>query len=333
MRDQDLVSIVAALQDEVRAMRLEQAARSAVPAGLVVPWQTKWLPSGGWDWADGTAVTRAAYPEMFANLVPLLGTVTVTLASPGVFTLAGHGLAVGDAVYLTTTGALPTGLSANTLYYVMTVPTSSTFTLGTSRSSTAVTSAVNTSGSQSGVHSIRACPWGLGNGTTTFNKPDYRGVAPTGLDSFGSGTDRGKFASYLNAVGLVVGAETHLLTGAESGTSAHGHADNFTVGKGTLSVSSTGGTHTHPIGQSGTNNIYEGQGYPDGGSFTGSASKQEPGSGTSKTSGNNSSMTFTYTVGGAPSISGSVSNSSAADASSAHNNMQPSVFVPWIVKT
>ena len=45
-----------------------------------------------------------------------VGTFTVTLASPGVFTLTGHGLNTGDDIYLTTTSALPTGLTANTIY-------------------------------------------------------------------------------------------------------------------------------------------------------------------------------------------------------------------------
>jgi hypothetical protein len=43
-------------------------------------------------------------------------TTTVTIASPGVFTVNNHGLNVGDPVIFSTTGALPTGLSVNTIY-------------------------------------------------------------------------------------------------------------------------------------------------------------------------------------------------------------------------
>lgn len=77
-------------------------------------------------------------------------TFTVTIASPGVFTSTAHGYAVGSVVYLTTTGALPTGLTAGTAYYVVSVPSADTFRV----SATSGGTAINTSGSQSGVHSV-----------------------------------------------------------------------------------------------------------------------------------------------------------------------------------
>jgi microcystin-dependent protein len=133
----------------------------------------------------GQAVSRTTYADLFAKIVPDLGAVTVTIASPGVFTLASHGLVVGDRVYFTTTGALPTGLSANTIYYVVSVPTSSTFTVSASEGG----SAVNTSGSQSGTHHVWHCPYGLGDGSTTFNLPDFGGRAPVGASGSGGHTD------------------------------------------------------------------------------------------------------------------------------------------------
>ena len=39
--------------------------------------------------------------------------VMVTIASPGVFTYTAHGFAANQIVFLTTTGALPTGLNEN----------------------------------------------------------------------------------------------------------------------------------------------------------------------------------------------------------------------------
>lgn len=76
-------------------------------------------------------------------------TVTVTIASPGVFTGAGHGLVAGNAVTLTTSGALPTGLAVGTTYYVLSTGlTTDEFQVST----TPTGSAVNTSGSQSGTH-------------------------------------------------------------------------------------------------------------------------------------------------------------------------------------
>lgn len=75
-------------------------------------------------------------------------TFTVTLASPGVFTKVAHGLAVDQPISLETTGSLYTGLAADTQYYIKTVPTADTFTIA----ATVGGAAINTSGSQSGVH-------------------------------------------------------------------------------------------------------------------------------------------------------------------------------------
>lgn len=74
---------------------------------------------------------------------------TITIASPGVFTWNGHGLAANDLIILSTDGALPTGLAAGN-YYVKTVLTVNTFTV----SSTPGGAVINTSGTQSGNHQI-----------------------------------------------------------------------------------------------------------------------------------------------------------------------------------
>ncbi|OXE37453.1 MAG: hypothetical protein CGW95_01505 [Phenylobacterium zucineum] len=76
-------------------------------------------------------------------------TVTMTIANPCVVTWTSHGQANGQRVVLRTTGALPTGLSANTVYYVVNA-TANTFQLAT----TAGGAAIATSGTQSGTHTI-----------------------------------------------------------------------------------------------------------------------------------------------------------------------------------
>lgn len=80
-----------------------------------------------------------------------VGTFTVTIASPGVFTLNSHGLVAGDIVKFTTTGALPTGLVVGTKYYVISAGLSSN---AFEVSATLAGSAVNTTGSQSGTHTL-----------------------------------------------------------------------------------------------------------------------------------------------------------------------------------
>jgi hypothetical protein len=75
-------------------------------------------------------------------------TFTVTIASPGVLSTSLN-LANGTALTLTTTGALPTGLLVGTVYYVVGVSGTS-FSLAATYGG----SAINTSGTQSGVHSF-----------------------------------------------------------------------------------------------------------------------------------------------------------------------------------
>jgi hypothetical protein len=87
-------------------------------------------------------------------------TATITVASPGVVTWAGNPLEVGDKVVLTTTGALPTGLTAGTEYYVKAKPDADTFTLAATPDGTVI----NTSSTQSGTHTATTIP----NGTEKY---------------------------------------------------------------------------------------------------------------------------------------------------------------------
>lgn len=79
---------------------------------------------------------------------------TITIAAPGIVTWTAHGLSVGDKVKFSTTGALPTGLTAGTEYFVKTVPTADSFQLAL----TAGGAAITTTGSQSGVHTASSVP-------------------------------------------------------------------------------------------------------------------------------------------------------------------------------
>jgi uncharacterized membrane protein required for colicin V production len=77
-------------------------------------------------------------------------TFTVTIATPGVVTATAHGFLVNDQVVLSTTGALPTGLLAGTVYFARNV-TANTFEL----SATSGGASIATSGTQSGTHTVR----------------------------------------------------------------------------------------------------------------------------------------------------------------------------------
>jgi len=117
-----------------------------------------------------TNVNISAYPELYAYLVTNSGflpqTFTITIASPGVVTKATHGFLGGEKIRLSTTGALPTGLNTSTDYYVLYVD-ANTFRL----SLTDGGAAINTSGTQSGIHTYLQTLWGFGDGSTTFGIP------------------------------------------------------------------------------------------------------------------------------------------------------------------
>lgn len=110
---------------------------------------------------DGTNMIISGYENKLQKLNPTTslwenlnvetGTVTVTIASPAVFTLTSHGLAADTKVYFSTTGALPTGITAGTTYYVIaTGLTANDFQVSDTLGGTAI----NTTGTQSGVHKV-----------------------------------------------------------------------------------------------------------------------------------------------------------------------------------
>lgn len=171
---------------------IEAGILAACPAGTMIMWPSKWEPDQ-WMVRDGSELLRATYADMFNNLTKPRN-LTVTIASPAVFSLTGHRFTEGDPVRFETTGALPTGLSTSTTYYVI----STGLTADTFRVSTSVGgAAVNTSGSQSGTHTVRYFGvLGVGNGTTTFTLPDDRGYSERAWDG-GRGVDTGRvFGSY-----------------------------------------------------------------------------------------------------------------------------------------
>ena len=76
--------------------------------------------------------------------------VTISVASPGVFTLPiSFSFPNGTAITFTTTGALPTGLSVGTIYYVVNA-SANTFEVSTTLGGSPIT----TSGAGSGIHQV-----------------------------------------------------------------------------------------------------------------------------------------------------------------------------------
>lgn len=153
---------------------------------------TQPLPSGGKVIARYKKDSDTKWTQIFSNstlnsmhhsanciedLTPGGDVVTMTIASPAVITLAAHGLIAGDTIKITTTGALPTGITAGTTYYVISAGlATNTFEI----SATSGGSAINTSGSQSGTHTMTRAK-NFNEGQEYHFRLEYSGGAvPTG---------------------------------------------------------------------------------------------------------------------------------------------------------
>lgn len=169
---------------------------TVVPVGIIVPFSGPVIPDEFLE-CDGSELSRTTYDDLFESISDDKGEFTVTIASPGVATLSGHGLVTGDCVELTTDGALPTGLSANTNYYVI-YNNANSFWLATSLANAIAGTKIDTSGSQSGTHSLRHVPFGIST-AANFLLPDGRGVSLEGAGT--QGTAAWAAAEYVGGLG------------------------------------------------------------------------------------------------------------------------------------
>lgn len=166
---------------------------------------------------------------------------------------------------------------------------------------------------------------GAGDGSTTFALPDLRGRVIAGEDDMG-GTAANRLTSsgsgvFGNVLGATGGVETVTLTAAQSGVPAHGHG-------------STGGqsqSHTH-TGTTGTENYssfgvayLQNQSSRSFSQITANPAIWASIDGYSHTHSfttNNANQDHTHTVG----------NNTAANASQAHTNTQPTIVLNYIIR-
>lgn len=151
--------------------------------------------------------------------------------------------------------------------------------------------------------------YGAGDGSTTFNVPDYRGRIGVGLDNMGA-SDAGRMISQGAArttLGGASGADTHSLTGAQTGPHAHSGVPTAVV------VPRDGwGTQGGTVGLVETGRLVVGSG----------GAEQGEGLESLRSSAFDQSLalvgnTMTVTAGGG----------------TAHNNVQPSIYVFKIIRT
>lgn len=148
--------------------------------------------------------------------------------------------------------------------------------------------------------------YGVGNGTTTFNLPNFKGRVPVGRDSSQSEFD------LLNKVG---GEKTHTLSLNEMPQHDHG------------GLTSSNGSHTHSVNDPGhshtfttINDDYNGSGGNPPGFTTDSTGVKTWTTSSSATGINlNSNGNHTHTI-------------SQQGGGNAHNNLQPYIVVHYIIK-
>lgn len=292
---------------------------SVIPSGSIQAWSMPYAPTG-WLTCNGNAVSRTTYASLFNALVPVVDTVTfhtsqasAAMATPAENRLIGS-MRIGDPVYFTTTGNLPTGLSPNTIYYVCGGGTSNV-QLAASRTQTlngwTVSSQLTiTPGTDTGVHTMRYAPYGFGDGSTTFNLPDFRHRALVG---FGYDTE-------FDAINKRGGEKSHLLTSEEM--PVHSHTGTTNQGEG---------SHRHWI---------SGAAFDDGNmSTSGSANSQDYG--LAADAGSYTQHDRDSAFGRYSSYNGSTHqhNFTTANAGGtngttvAHNVLQPYAVINYVIKT
>jgi len=116
------------------------------------------------------------------------GVVTMTIADPCVVTLASHGFIDGTAILFTTTGALPTGITASTYYYVRSTGTNTFNLYDTAAHAIAggATGRVVTTGSQSPTHTMASYGIDLTTEASFAYGTDYSGYFESPLYTTGS---------------------------------------------------------------------------------------------------------------------------------------------------
>lgn len=149
-----------------------------------------------------------------------------------------------------------------------------------------------------------------GAGSSHFKVPDLRGRVPAGVDNMG-GTDATRL-DWANALGTAAGEQKITLTSAESGLPAHGHAVNINSGNESAGHYHNTKYTTAYIATDHGWGLYDVlQPYWTGGTAY------------------NIDRSNSHTHN----VNGNTADVTAANAASAHNNMQPTMLLNYIIKT
>ena len=219
---------------------------SSAPTGTILPFAglTQGFGSAtpsGYLLCAGQSVSQSTYSSLFAVLNPSTTSVTFTFASPGVVNITGHGLVSGDPVAFSSTGTLPTGITAYTTYYVIAAGlTANAFEISASQGG----SAINFTGTNTGTNSCYRVPYGTIT-STNFIIPDLRGRTAFGQDNMG-GTAAGRITAAGSGVyGQVVGSAGGAETVTQTSSTLFAHTHSYTIVDSTFQVSPVCGLYTY----------------------------------------------------------------------------------------
>jgi microcystin-dependent protein len=198
---------------------------ATVPAGVVSDFAGITAPSG-WLLCFGQAVSRTTFATLFSAITIALPGNTAT-GSPTISSIAST---TGVAVGMPLSGpGIPAGATVSSL------------------TSTSITMSANATANGTGV-AVAVCPHGVGDGSTTFNVPDYRGRVGAGADDMGgssaarlgTGLNGGFTTTVAKQIGGVGGAGGHTLVTNE--TPSHGHTYREPTGSAGSDLGGSGGS-------------------------------------------------------------------------------------------
>jgi microcystin-dependent protein len=290
--------------------------------GVIKAWSGAVIPTN-WMFCDGRALVRTSYPDLFAAIVP---TANVSSGS-GSATLSGVPAALMSALQAMTNG-INTGLSVPVCGTFF-IPAGSVINSYDMPSSTIV---LNQQATGSGTTTLYICPWGVGNGTTTFNIPDLRSKMLVAAGQ-GSGLSNRILAGAGGFEGIIldttmIPAHSHQFN-VNTGYVSSDHAHSFNVNSGGRS---TGHFHSPPsagyfmaAGVSGSTNLNAGTNYQAASNSNSSTSVDDRDHGHNVSGGTGGISANHY-----HNVAGGTDNGNVSGGS--HNNMPPWCAVGMIIK-
>jgi microcystin-dependent protein len=256
----------------------------------------------GYLWANGQAVSRTSFARLFG---------AITLSVTGT---TANGSAAISAVSQDLT-QLPSSMVGAPVSGPG-IPAGATISGVTSSTIT-----LSSPATASGTITVLIAPYGVGDGSTTFNVPDRRGRAGVGHDAMGASAAGRLTPGGGGVTGTLLGAaggnETHVLSTAEM--PAHTHSNTLT---------DPGHVHSNTLSDPGHSHSYvyppNAAGQVGGGSFPGAVNPSGATTGVSYTG---------ITINNASKVTGITITNASQGGGSAHTITQPSIVMNYIIKT